>query len=101
MSEATTNTKIFKLTSFSPIGFKTMNYPVQFCSLCRGYLTDVCSTCMEKGCEKCDVINNDGSYYHNHCYTFMSGGPKAVAKPAPKGKKVQSDIDGEWGGEDS
>ena len=72
------DTRTFKLTRFSPIGFKVENYPVQFCSLCRGYLTEVCSTCMEKSNEKCDVINSGESYYHNHCFTFMN------SKPVPK-----------------
>ena len=83
-----TDTRTFKLTNFSPIGFKQVNYPTQFCSLCRGYLTDVCSVCMEKNEEKCNVTNQNGSYYHSHCYTFMNAETK---KPKPKGKKYDSD----------
>ena len=74
------DTRIFKLTNLSPIGFKTVNYPVKFCSLCRGYLTEVCSTCIEKGEEKCTVTNHDGSYYHTHCYSFMNTQPKKAVK---------------------
>lgn len=63
-----TDTKVFKLVKFSPIGFKAMNYPVQYCSICRGYLIEVCSICMEKGDDTCNIINSDGAYYHNHCF---------------------------------
>ena len=83
MSGPTNTTQTFKLTKFSPIGFKMVNYPVQYCSLCRGYLTDVCCSCMEKKCDKCDVINNNGNYYHNHCYIFNNQKP-VVKKPVAK-----------------
>lgn len=63
--------KIFKMIDFSPIGFKQINYPVQFCSLCRGKLTDVCGACFEKNITKCDVINTDDTYYHLHCYRMI------------------------------
>jgi hypothetical protein len=63
--------KIFTLTNFSPIGFKQVNYPVQYCAICRGCLVDVCSTCVEKKSEICNVINADGSFYHHHCYNFV------------------------------
>ena len=82
------NTKFFTLVNFSPIGFKEVNYPVQFCSLCRGRLVDVCSMCMEKGSETCNVINSDGSYYHFHCHSFMGAENK---KQKAKAKKYASD----------
>lgn len=81
------DTKTFKLTNFSPIGFKVVNYPVQFCSLCRGYLSEVCNTCTERKSEVCNVINSEGSYYHNHCYQFMNSTSKTKVKP----KKYMSD----------
>jgi len=62
---------IFKLVKFCPVGFYAPNYPVAFCSLCRGKLTDVCSTCYENNCEICRVINNDDNYYHQHCYQLL------------------------------
>lgn len=66
--------KTFKLTNFSPIGLKIVNYPVQFCSLCRGYLTEVCNICMENNSENCAVVNIDNTFYHDHCYKFMDCG---------------------------
>ena len=71
MSQNKSDSRIFKLTNFSPIGFKQVNYPVPYCSLCRGYLTEVCGTCIEKGEEECAVTKNNDSYYHAHCYTLM------------------------------
>lgn len=65
------NIKIFTLTNFSPIGIKEVNYPVQFCSLCRGRLIDVCSLCIENGSEICNIINNDEFYYHYHCHNII------------------------------
>jgi len=84
------NNKIFTLTNFSPIGFKEVNYPVQFCSLCRGRLVDVCSICIEKGSNVCNVINSDGSYYHFHCHSFMNDNNK---KQKAKPKKYNSEDD--------
>lgn len=81
--------QLFKLIELSPIGFKKPYYPVQHCSLCRGYLNDVCNTCMEKKCDKCDVINSDGTYYHRHCHTFMN--QKPVAKKCAKKYETDSD----------
>lgn len=78
------NTPIFKLTGFSPIGFKMINYPVQFCFLCRGYLTEVCGTCFENKNENCNVISHDNSYYHVHCYTVMN-----TDKTKSKSKKTE------------
>lgn len=77
MTTNKSNSKIFKLTNFSPVGFKVMNYPVQFCPLCRGYLTEPCNMCMEKKNDNCPVINNDESFYHNHCYAFMNSKSKS------------------------
>ena len=62
----------FKLTSFSPVGFKIPNFPVQHCSICRGYLTDVCGTCFENKQTECQVTNKDGNYHHLHCYNCAS-----------------------------
>lgn len=77
--------KIFELVDFSPIGFKTINYPVPYCSICRGYLVNVCSTCKETGQELCAVVNTDNTYYHNHCYQMIK--PEPAKKPVLKGKK--------------
>lgn len=63
---------IFKIKNLSPIGFKIENYPVKYCSICRGYLTNVCSACDEIGCEICTVVNMNNIYYHNHCYSLMN-----------------------------
>ena len=87
--------RTFKLINFTPIGFKVINYPVQYCSLCRGYLTDVCNTCSETNCEICDVIQADGSYYHVHCYKFVN--QKTVQKSVPK-KKYESESEDEVDG---
>lgn len=76
------DTRTFKLVKFSPIGFKVPNYPVQYCLLCRGYLTDVCSNCMETSNENCSIINKDGLYYHNHCFTFVNSNNTAKSKPS-------------------
>ena len=79
--------KIFTLTNFTPIGFKEVNYPVQFCYLCRGRLTDVCSLCIERDSDICNVINNDDSYYHFHCYSLIdTENKKSTSKP----KKIMS-----------
>ena len=87
--------RTFKLVNFSPIGFKMINYPVQFCSLCRGYLTEVCNTCTENNCEKCDVIQADDSYYHVHCYKFVNDN-NGAHKPPPK-KKYYSEEESDSG----
>lgn len=79
------NTRVFEMVSFSPIGFKIVNYPVSYCPLCRGYLTELCNICIENENENCDVINNDGTYYHNHCYKFMNS-----KSTVPKKKKKYS-----------
>lgn len=68
--------KIFNLIDFSPIGFKKINYPVQYCCICRGYLTDVCSICMENKSDVCDVINTDNNYYHHHCFAIQKQNKK-------------------------
>lgn len=66
------NEPTFKLINFSPIGFKYPNYPVKICLLCRGSLIEVCNRCSEKGEEKCNVMNLDNAYYHQHCYNFIN-----------------------------
>lgn len=83
--------RIFKLTSFSPIGFMKPNYPVKFCSLCRGYLVEVCNECLEKHHEVCEVINQENTYYHKHCYSLMNSTNKT---PIPKDKnEIESDTE--------
>lgn len=79
------NVKIFRMTSFSPIGFKSINYPVPHCPLCRGYLREPCNVCMENKSDKCNVVVRDGVHYHEHCHTFMNAAPdkKAPNKKAP------------------
>lgn len=72
MAENKSKTKIFKMTNFSPVGFIVANYPTKFCSLCRGYLHNVCSTCMENKHRKCEVTEYNGSYYHRHCYELIN-----------------------------
>lgn len=66
------NKNIFVLTNFSPIGFKKNNYPVQYCLLCRGFLSDICEKCVENKCEKCNIINSEGAYYHYHCFSHLN-----------------------------
>ena len=65
------DTRIFKLINLSPIGFKLINYPVQYCSLCHGNLVDVCGSCIEKNETECKIINNGNSFYHHHCYILI------------------------------
>ena len=86
-----TDTRVFKMTNFSPIGFKADNYPVQYCSLCRGYLNEVCSTCMENGNESCAVGKFADTYYHNHCHSLMN----SDSKKKPAAKKAYYDDDDE------
>ena len=81
------DTRIFKLNSLTPIGFKINNYPVKICLLCRGSLSEVCNSCMEKGLERCTVTNQNESYYHTHCHSFMNN---ANQKSKTK-KKYESD----------
>lgn len=64
--------RIFRMTNFSPIGFKTINYPVPHCPLCRGFLIEPCNICIEKQSDKCNVIMIDNVNYHEHCHTFMN-----------------------------
>ncbi len=66
------NNKVFKIVSFSPIGFKKNNYPVPYCSYCRGYLDNVCYKCIEQKCEICKVANKNETYYHIHCANLAS-----------------------------
>jgi len=81
MTESKKDNRIFKLTNFSPVGFKIFNYPVKICNICRGYLTDSCSNCIETGQDKCDVVKQESCYYHNHCHDLVnSGGNKAPQK---------------------
>lgn len=60
------------MTNFSPIGFKSVNYPVPHCPICRGFLKEPCNTCMEKKNDKCKVILKDDINYHEHCYHFVN-----------------------------
>jgi hypothetical protein len=71
-----TDKRIFKLTKLNPVGFKVVNYPVPHCPLCRGYLNDVCSVCLDKKIEECNVVKHDNVHYHAHCYSFMNEKPK-------------------------
>lgn len=80
MAENKKDNRIFKLTNFSPVAFKVFNYPVQFCSVCRGYLSEVCSNCMETGLDKCDVIKHTDVYYHKHCHDLMNSAQKKPVK---------------------
>jgi len=66
------DTRIFKLTSFSPIGFKIPNYPVDMCLVCRGPLTEVCMDCSEKNKEECPVVLVEETHYHRHCYQYLT-----------------------------
>ena len=84
--------RVFRMVNFSPVGLKMVNYPVQYCGLCRGYLTEPCSNCLEKGDDKCTVTNQEESYYHTHCYTFMNADNK---KSSNKKKAVANDTDTE------
>ncbi len=86
--------KIFTLTNLTPIGFRQVNYPVQYCTICRGCLVDICSICIEKGSQVCNVINTDGSFYHYHCYNFINAANKPKA-PAKKHLASDSDDDSE------
>ena len=65
------STPIFKLINFSPVGFRQPNYPTSYCSLCRGYLSDICHTCNDNNIDTCLIIENDHSFYHKHCFDFM------------------------------
>lgn len=62
----------FKLTNIMPIAFKMPNYPVKICLLCRGPLIEPCNNCTERGTDKCAVMEDNGSYYHTHCYNFLN-----------------------------
>lgn len=66
--------KIFTMISFTPVGFKEINYPVQYCSLCRGQLTELCNFCLENKTNKncCEVIQDKNNYYHTHCHKFVN-----------------------------
>ena len=66
------DSKPFKLISLTPIGFKEVNYPITYCTICRGYLTEVCGDCLEKKCEKCEVNKFNDTYYHVHCYKLTN-----------------------------
>lgn len=83
--------RIFRMTNFSPIGFKSVNYPVPHCPLCRGFLKEPCNVCMEKKNDKCNVILKNGINYHEHCNTFMNSEPKKVAGK----KKAMAESDSE------
>lgn len=93
MTEINQDNRVFKLINFSPIGFITINFPVQFCSLCRGYLNEPCSICTEKNEVKCDVICQNDTYYHNHCYGLMNSGSKEKSKKKSNSRNVDDDSD--------
>jgi len=81
----TTSTEpIFKLTSFTPVGFKVRNYPIDMCMLCRGELTSVCYMCQEKGCSTCEVITDNEIDFHSHCFKYIKANTK---KKEETGKK--------------
>lgn len=71
-----TTEKIFKLTNFVPIGFLKKNYPVPNCPLCRGNLNDPCCACTADKCDICEVVCNNGEYYHQHCAKIMDNNGK-------------------------
>jgi len=85
----TIDTRVFKLTNFSPIGFKLMNYPVTNCSVCRGLLHDVCHTCEDLDREICPVTNQNELYYHTHCYTFITESIQPAQKNTNKKMAAQ------------
>lgn len=86
----------FTLVDFSPMGFIEPNYPVKFCSLCRGELNEVCGKCIETNSEKCNVTNCDDSYFHRHCYDMVKEidiKNKAKKPKPPEYDDSDSDID--------
>ena len=64
-------TPIFKLTGFTPVGYKVRNYALDMCMLCRGPLTEVCYVCQEKSVSTCHVITDNGVDYHSHCFSLL------------------------------
>lgn len=85
-----TETKIFRMTNFCPIGFKIKNYPIPHCPLCRGLLKEPCNICMEQHNEKCNVMLNNNIYYHEHCYNFINLPEKTNSKK-PNNELDESD----------
>lgn len=66
--------RIFVLTNFSPVAFKSINYPIKCCLLCRGALDDLCHTCLEDGSENCPIVEVEGLHYHQHCHQYIKKG---------------------------
>lgn len=77
-----TDTSI-KILSYNPVGIKKRCYPMKYCTLCRGELTDACSICLDNGNNKklctvkCINITSENNtteilYYHTHCYNLIS-----------------------------
>ncbi|ADO18727.1 hypothetical protein [Acanthamoeba castellanii mimivirus] len=64
--------KIFQLIDFSPVGIKVNNYPVKYCAVCRGLLTDPCGSCVEKNINACDVGEKNEFYFHKHCQQLLT-----------------------------
>ncbi|BCS83408.1 hypothetical protein QLL95_gp0715 [Cotonvirus japonicus] len=56
----------FKLVSFTPVGYKVINYPTKYCVLCKGELVNPCSVCPSDSSD-CGITNKDEAYYHIHC----------------------------------
>lgn len=79
--------KPFQIIDFNPMGFLQKNYPTPYCSICRGYLADVCENCTINHSIDCNVSEKDGSYCHNHCYDMME-----KEKDEPKRKKVVTPV---------
>jgi hypothetical protein len=79
---STVDTRTFKLTNLIPIGFKVPFYPINMCLVCRGPLTDVCTSCSENGKEECPIVLVESHHYHRHCHQFVSSD-----NAAKKGKK--------------
>lgn len=69
--------QIFRITQFNPVGFLQKVYPTPYCSICRGFLVDVCETCQESHLIDCQVIEKDKSFYHKHCFDMISTDKKS------------------------
>lgn len=89
ISSAPIDNRIFKIKSFSPVGFKKIKYEPNFCPICRGSLNDVCNECSVSKIEICPVQLEDTINYHGHCFYKCSD--KLKKKEEPKKKKADSD----------
>ena len=75
---------MFTITNFTPVGIKKKCYPVKYCSLCRGELSEACSVCIDSNNLKkyCKVKNTKYTdektqnvidvYQHQHCYDLLN-----------------------------